>query len=77
MVRSLTIAAFAGCVLAFSAFPVVAQDLALPGLGLDLDPFHIFTPAPPAAAAAAAVAHHHHHLHRHYPRHGHHHASKH
>lgn len=76
MVRSLTIAVFAGCALAFSAFPVVAQDLALPVLGLDLDPFHIFTPAPPPAAALAA-AHHYHHSHRHHPRHGHHHASKH
>ena len=72
MVR-LTIAVFAGCALAFSAFPVVAQDLALPVLGLDLDPF---TPAPPPAAALAA-AHHYHHSHRHHPRHGHHHASKH
>lgn len=75
MVRSTRIAAFAACALAFSAVPALAQDLALPGL--DLDPFHIFTPAPAAAPTATApVAHHHHHHHSH-AHHGHHHGAKH
>ena len=68
MVRLMKIAAFAAGALMFSAFPVFAQDLALPGV--DLDPFHILTPAaPPAAAAAPAAEHHHHHAHHHASKH--------
>jgi hypothetical protein len=41
-------------------------DILPPGLnplGLDLDPFHIFSPAPAPEAPAAPMMHHHHHHH--------------
>ena len=64
MVKAFKVVALAGA-LAFVAAPAFAQDLGLPLVGqlpvvgdgaggLDLDPFHIFTPAPEAAAAAPA-----------------------
>ena len=61
MVRTLKVAAFVGA-LAFAVTPALAEGLELPivgvlptpGNGLDLDPLHIFTPAPAEAPAAAA-----------------------
>ena len=68
MVRFIRITAVAGGALVLSALPVFAQ---VPNpLGLDLDPFHIFTPAPVVPAAGAGVIHHHHHWHHHH-HHGH------
>ena len=71
MVRTIKIAALV-TTLAFTATPVLAEGLELPivgvlptpGNGLDLDPLHIFSPAPaeaPAAAPAPMKKHHHHH----------------
>ncbi len=71
MVKHIKVAVLAGA-LAFVAAPAFAQDLVVPGLdqlgagvtgftnGLDLDPFHIFTPAPEAAPAAAPMMKKHH-----------------
>lgn len=71
MVRFMKIAAFAGGSLIFSALPVFAQ---VPNpLGIDLDPFHIFTPAPPPPPVVAPVVVHHHHHHWHHHWHHHHH----
>lgn len=53
MVRTIASLAIAGA-LSFSVAPAFAQDI-------DLDPFHIFTPAPEAAPAPAPMMHHHHH----------------
>ncbi len=71
MKNYLRIAVLAGGASLLAASPVFAQDLnalnPLAGLGLDLDPFHIFTPAaqptPPAPAAEAAAPHRHRRLH--------------
>ena len=71
MVRTLKLAALAGA-LALVVTPALAQlelpivgVLPTPGNGLDLDPLHIFTPAPaeapPDAAPAPMKKHHHHH----------------
>ena len=57
MVRNLKVAVLAGA-LAFGAAPAFAEDMGIPGLdklgagmsGMDLDPFHIFTPAPAPAS---------------------------
>lgn len=51
---------FAGSLM-LAAAPAQAQDL-----NVDLDPFHIFTPAPEAPTAPAVVVHHHHHHHWHH-----------
>lgn len=40
------------------ATPVFAQDMMMPNI--DLDPFHILTPAPAAAPAAMPMMHHKH-----------------
>ncbi len=68
MKRFLKIAVLVGGASLLAASPVFAQDLnalnPLSGLGLDLDPFHIFTPAaPPPAAAEAPAPHRHRRLH--------------
>ena len=69
MVRYMKIAAFAGGSLIFSALPVFAQ---VPNpLGIDLDPFHIFTPAPPPPGAPVIIHHHHFHHHHHLHHHKH------
>ena len=71
MVRTLKLAALAGA-LALVVTPAFAQldfpivgELPTPGHGLDLDPLHIFTPAPAEAPAEAPAPmkkkHHHHH----------------
>ena len=75
MTRFIRIALLAGGASLLAGAPVFAQDLnalnPLPGLGgalgIDLDPFHIFTPAPPPAPpapVAEAPAPRHHHRHR-------------
>jgi hypothetical protein len=74
MVGFLKIAAVAGGALIASALPVVAQSLN--PLGIDLDPLHIFTPAPPPPGAPA-VYEHHHHWHHHHWHHVHHHHGRH
>lgn len=63
MVRFTKIAVLAGGALILSALPTLAQDLN--PLGIDLDPFHIFTPAPPPGAPVVEHHHHHHHHHAH------------
>lgn len=70
MKRVLAVAVLVGGASLLAMSPVFAQDLnslnPLGGLGLDLDPFHIFTPAPqpvapaPAPEASAPRAYHHH-----------------
>lgn len=62
MVRMLKPLALVGAALFLSAAPAFADDLNLNPLGLDLDPFHIFTPAPPPPAPAPMKHHHHHHM---------------
>ena len=68
MIKTLKCAVLVGA-LALVATPAFAQlelpivgVLPTPGNGLDLDPLHIFTPAPPDAPAAPApmMKHHHH-----------------
>lgn len=54
MVRIFTSLALAGA-LSMAAVPAFAQDV-------DLDPFHIFTPAPAAPAPRTMHHHHHHHM---------------
>ena len=63
MVRTFKSLALAGA-RTMAAVPAFAQDINLNPLGLDLDPFHIFTPAPaaPAAPAPMMMKHHHHHM---------------
>lgn len=73
MKRFIRMAVLAGGASLLAAGPVFAQDLnalnPLTGLGIDLDPFHIFTPAPPPPPAGVPPApgpargHRHHHLH--------------
>ena len=84
MKNYLRIAVLAGGASLLAANPVFAQDLnalnPLAGLGLDLDPFHIFTPAVPPASAGPegpARVHHHHRLHHATARHHAHYASAH
>ena len=66
MVRKFKTVAFAGALM-MVASPVFAQELPLIGnlnlpvvSGLDLDPMHIFTPAPEPAAAPAPMMKKHH-----------------
>ncbi|WP_158811393.1 hypothetical protein [Beijerinckia sp. L45] len=59
MVRMFKPLALVGVALFLSSAPAFADDIDLNPLGLDLDPFHIFTPAP--APAPEPVKHHHHH----------------
>lgn len=62
MVQKIKLAALAGA-FAILATPVLAEDIATPLGPLDIDPFHILSPAPaaaPAAAAAPAPKKHHH-----------------
>ena len=56
MVRSFKTLALAGAMMTV-AVPAFAQGLpGLNSLGIDLDPFHIFTPAPAVAPAPAPMA---------------------
>lgn len=71
MKRFIRMAVLAGGASLLAAGPVFAQDLnalnPLAGLGIDLDPFHILTPAPPPPPAGlpapgpAGPRHRHHH----------------
>lgn len=56
MVSKFKSLALAGALMMVAA-PAFAQDANV--LGLDLDPFHIFTPAPAPAAAPAPMMKHH------------------
>ncbi len=83
MQRFIRMAVVAGGASLLAAGPVFAQDLnalnPLQGLGIDLDPFHILTPAPapaPPPAAPAPRGHRHHHF-AHRVAHRHHHAGAH
>ena len=62
MVNKFKTIALAGALMMVAA-PAFA-DILPPGLnplGLDLDPFHIFSPAPAPEAPAPMMMHHHHH----------------
>jgi hypothetical protein len=61
MIRRLKPLALVGALLALSAAPAFADDINLNPLGLDLDPFHIFTPEPAPPPPAPMKHHHHHH----------------
>ncbi len=60
MVQKFKSLALAGALMMVAA-PAFAQDINLNPLGLDLDPFHIFTPAPAAPAMEKPMMMHHHH----------------
>jgi hypothetical protein len=64
MVRMFKPLALVGATLLLSAVPAFADDMNLNPLGLDLDPFHIFTPAPPPPPPAPMMHHHYHHHHK-------------
>lgn len=64
MVQKIKLAALAGA-FAILATPVLAEDIATPLGPLDIDPFHILSPAPaaaPAPAPAPMKKHHHKHM---------------
>jgi hypothetical protein len=63
MVRMFKPLALVGAALLLSAAPAFADDINLNPMGIDLDPFHIFTPAPPPPPPPAPMMHHHHHHH--------------
>jgi hypothetical protein len=62
MVRMFKPLTLVGAIVVLSAAPAFADDINLNPLGLDLDPFHIFTPAPAPAPAPVMHKHHHHHM---------------